>query len=169
LTRCSLEALSPQIHFRPPMIMERDFFIDDILKDYRNAVVPPVPWTPGSALPHVHQRHHRQTQGLPARTGGYSPTSPAPQSITRTFIRRRVLCMADIGWITGHSTSSMARSLLLPPASFTKASRNSLIRASLAHRRTPRCEHLPHLAHRHSHASQAGAEEPKKHNYASST
>jgi acetyl-CoA synthetase len=51
-----------------PMVDGRDFFVNDLLKNYYGARVEPERMNAGgSAVSHVHQRHHRQAQGLPAR------------------------------------------------------------------------------------------------------
>ena len=90
-----------------PMVEGRDFFVDDVLgRTYQGETVEPgLDARRGAAVPDVHQRHHRPAEGLPstppAATSSYvAGTSKYYQDIhpDDTY-----WCMADIGWITGHS------------------------------------------------------------------
>jgi acetyl-CoA synthetase len=76
-----------------------------VLKDFYGARVEPVKMPAEAPLfPDVHQRHHRQAQGLPAQhrrlPGLRAGTSKYVQDIHPEDV---YWCMADIGWITGHS------------------------------------------------------------------
>lgn len=90
---------------RAPMIEGRDFFVDEILDDYRGQLVEPV------SMPAEAPLFLMYTSGTTARpkgcqhsTGGYlayvTGTSKYYQDI---HPGDTYWCMADIGWITGHS------------------------------------------------------------------
>jgi acetyl-CoA synthetase len=94
-------------HFRSesPMIMGRDFFVDDVLADYRNRIVPPVSLDAEAPLFLMYTSGTTgKPKGCQHRTGGYlayvAGTSKYYQDIHTTDV---YWCMADIGWITGHS------------------------------------------------------------------
>jgi hypothetical protein len=53
---------------KSPMIEGRDFFVDEVLGDYRGELVEPgLDAGRGAAIPHVHQRHDRQAKRVPAQ------------------------------------------------------------------------------------------------------
>jgi acetyl-CoA synthetase len=94
-------------HFRSesPMIMGRDFFIEDILHDYHNHIVEPVSLDSEAPLFLMYTSGTTgKPKGCQHRTGGYlayaAGTSKFYQDIHPTDV---YWCMADIGWITGHS------------------------------------------------------------------
>ena len=94
-------------HFRSesPMIMGRDFFVDDVLKDYRNRLVAPVSQDAEAPLFLMYTSGTTgKPKGCQHRTGGYlayvTGTSRFYQDIHPNDV---YWCMADIGWITGHS------------------------------------------------------------------
>ena len=94
-------------HFRSesPMIMGRDFFVDEVLKDYHNHVVAPVSQDAEAPLFLMYTSGTTgKPKGCQHRTGGYlayvAGTSKYYQDIHPTDV---YWCMADIGWITGHS------------------------------------------------------------------
>ena len=88
-----------------PMVEGRDYFVNDLLKDYRGQRIGPV------SLPADHPLFLMYTSGTTAKpkgcqhsTGGYmayvAGTSKYYQDIHPEDV---YWCMADIGWITGHS------------------------------------------------------------------
>jgi acetyl-CoA synthetase len=88
-----------------PMVDGRDFFMDDILKHYRNVKVDPVPMPAEAPLFLMY------TSGTTARpkgcqhsTGGYlAYVTATARNILDIHQEDIYWCMADIGWITGHS------------------------------------------------------------------
>ena len=87
-----------------PLVEGRDFLVNDMLKGYRGEGKTGGDAFRRSAFSHVYQRHHWKTQGVPARRrrlpllrGGHSKYV---QDIHPSDV---YWCMADIGWITGHS------------------------------------------------------------------
>jgi acetyl-CoA synthetase len=88
-----------------PMIMKRDYFIDEILKDYRGHIVEPVSLDAEAPLFLMYTSGTTgKPKGCQHRTGGYlayvTGTSKYYQDIHPNDV---YWCMADIGWITGHS------------------------------------------------------------------
>lgn len=90
---------------KSPMVQGRDFFIDEVLKDYRRKIVEPV------SMPAEAPLFLMYTSGTTARpkgcqhsTGGYlayvAGTSKYYEDI---HPEDTYWCFADIGWITGHS------------------------------------------------------------------
>jgi acetyl-CoA synthetase len=88
-----------------PMVMGRDFFVEEVLKDYAGQTIEPV-WQDSEAP--LFLMYTSGTTGKPKgcqhRTGGYlayvAGTSKYYQDIHAGDV---YWCMADIGWITGHS------------------------------------------------------------------
>ncbi|HKT31746.1 MAG TPA: AMP-binding protein, partial [Gammaproteobacteria bacterium] len=88
-----------------PMVQGRDFFVNDVLKKYRDKRVDAVPMDAEAPLFLMYTSGSTgKPKGCQHRTGGYlayvAGTSKYIQDIhpTDTY-----WCMADIGWITGHS------------------------------------------------------------------
>ena len=88
-----------------PMVEGRDFFVNELLKDYRGKHVEPVAMDSESPLFLMYSSGTTgKPKGCQHRTGGYlayvAGTSKYIQDIhpSDTY-----WCMADIGWITGHS------------------------------------------------------------------
>jgi acetyl-CoA synthetase len=94
-----------QYSSQTPMIEGRDVFVDDVLDDYRGAVVGPVSMPAEAPLFLMYTSGTTgRPKGAQHSTGGYlayvAGTSKYYQDIhpDDTY-----WCMADIGWITGHS------------------------------------------------------------------
>ena len=90
---------------RTPMVEGRDFFVDEVLKDYKDKLVNPVPMPSEAPLFLMYTSGTTgRPKGCQHSTGGYmsyvAGTSKYYQDIhpDDTY-----WCMADIGWITGHS------------------------------------------------------------------
>ncbi|MDE2090976.1 MAG: acetate--CoA ligase [Gammaproteobacteria bacterium] len=88
-----------------PMVKGRDFFVNEILAQYKGKIVEPVPMDAEAPLFLMYTSGSTgKPKGCQHRTGGYlayvTGTSKYIQDIhpTDTY-----WCMADIGWITGHS------------------------------------------------------------------
>ena len=83
----------------------RDFFVDDILKDYRNHIVPPVSQDADASLFLMYTSGTTgKPKGCQHRTGGYLAYAAATSKYYQDIHPQDVYwCMADIGWITGHS------------------------------------------------------------------
>ncbi len=88
-----------------PMIEGRDYIINDLLKDYRGKKVDPVPMPAEDPLFLMYTSGTTgKPKGCQHSTGGYlayvAGTSKYIQDIHPEDV---YWCMADIGWITGHS------------------------------------------------------------------
>ncbi len=88
-----------------PLVEGRDYIVDDLLKKYRGVIVPPVSMPAEAPLFLMYTSGSTgKPKGCQHSTGGYlayvTGTSKYIQDIHTTDI---YWCMADIGWITGHS------------------------------------------------------------------
>jgi acetyl-CoA synthetase len=88
-----------------PLVAGRDFFMDDVLKDFKRAKVDPV--SMGAEAP-LFLMYTSGTTGKPKGcqhgTGGYLAYVAATSKYYQDIHPEDVYwCMADIGWITGHS------------------------------------------------------------------
>jgi len=88
-----------------PMVKGRDFFVDEIVGNYRGKRVDPVPMDAEAPLFLMYTSGTTgKPKGCQHRTGGYlayvTGTSKYIQDIHPEDV---YWCMADIGWITGHS------------------------------------------------------------------
>jgi len=90
---------------KSPMIEGRDFFVDELLKDYARNIVEPVSMPAEAPLFLMYSSGTTgKPKGCQHSTGGYlayvTGTSKYYQDI---HPEDTYWCMADIGWITGHS------------------------------------------------------------------
>ncbi len=90
---------------KSPMVEDRDFFVDEVLKDYRRKVVEPVSMPAEAPLFLMYTSGTTgRPKGCQHSTGGYlayvAGTSKYYQDI---HPEDTYWCFADIGWITGHS------------------------------------------------------------------
>ena len=90
---------------KSPMVEGRDFFVDDVLPDYRERLVEPVSMPAEAPLFLMYTSGTTaQPKGCVHSTGGYlayvAGTSKYYQDINP---QDTYWCFADIGWITGHS------------------------------------------------------------------
>ncbi len=88
-----------------PMVSGRDVFVDDAMKDYANQIVEPVSQDAEAPLFLMYTSGTTgKPKGCQHRTGGYlayvAGTAKYYQDIHPNDV---YWCMADIGWITGHS------------------------------------------------------------------
>lgn len=88
-----------------PMQKGRDFFIDDIIGNYRGKLVDPVPMDSEAPLFLMYTSGTTgKPKGCQHRTGGYlSYVTGTSKYIQDIHPEDTYWCMADIGWITGHS------------------------------------------------------------------
>ena len=144
-------------HYRSesPMIMDRDYFVDDVLKDYRGQIVEPVSQDAEAPLFLMYTSGTTgKPKGCQHRTGGYLAYAAGTSKYYQDIHPEDVYwCMADIGWITGHSY------IVYGPLALARHQRSLRRRAaiprcrtSLAHCRASRRQYFSHFSHRHPHA-----------------
>ena len=90
---------------KTPMVEGRDFFVDEVLKDFKGKIVSPVSMPAEAPLFLMYTSGSTgKPKGCQHSTGGYlsyvAGTSKYYQDI---HPEDTYWCMADIGWITGHS------------------------------------------------------------------
>lgn len=88
-----------------PMIMERDYFVDEVLKNYRNQIVEPISLDAEAPLFLMYTSGTTgKPKGCQHRTAGYLAYAAGTAKFYQDIHPEDVYwCMADIGWITGHS------------------------------------------------------------------
>jgi acetyl-CoA synthetase len=88
-----------------PMVKGRDFFVDEELKRYRRVQVEPVAMDAEAPLFLMYTSGTTgKPKGCQHRTGGYLAYVAATSKLIQDIHPEDVYwCMADIGWITGHS------------------------------------------------------------------
>ncbi|MGA7616077.1 MAG: acetate--CoA ligase [Thermoanaerobaculia bacterium] len=90
---------------KSPMVEGRDFFVDDLIKAYRNVVVEPVEMPAEAPLFLMYTSGTTaKPKGCQHSTGGYlAYVTGTARNILDIQPDDIYWCMADIGWITGHS------------------------------------------------------------------
>jgi acetyl-CoA synthetase len=88
-----------------PMVRGRDYFMDDVLRDYARAKVAPVSMDAEAPLFLMYTSGTTgRPKGCQHRTGGYLAYVAGTSRFYQDLHPEDVYwCMADIGWITGHS------------------------------------------------------------------
>ncbi len=88
-----------------PMVEGRDFFVNEVLKNYKDKKVDPVPMDAEAPLFLMYTSGTTgKPKGIQHRTGGYlAYTAGTSKYIQDIHPADTYWCMADIGWITGHS------------------------------------------------------------------
>jgi len=87
------------------MVSGRDFFVDEVIKDYRAKKIEPVHMDAEDPLFLMYTSGTTgKPKGCQHRTGGYLAYATATSKYVQDIHLDDVYwCMADIGWITGHS------------------------------------------------------------------
>src|SRR3989442_13923944 len=88
-----------------PMIMGRDFYVDEVLKDFAGQTIEPVSQDADTPLFLMYTSGTTgKPKGCQHRTGGYLAYVTGTARYYQDIHPEDVYwCMADIGWITGHS------------------------------------------------------------------
>lgn len=88
-----------------PMVEGRDYFVNDVLKDYYGRRVDPVPMPAEDPLFLMYTSGTTgKPKGCQHSTGGYLAYAAGTSKYVQDIHPEDVYwCMADIGWITGHS------------------------------------------------------------------
>ena len=90
---------------KSPMVEGRDYFVDEVIGDYRRAVVPPVPMPAEAPLFLMYTSGTTgRPKGAQHSTGGYlAYVAGTSKYYLDIHPEDTYWCFADIGWITGHS------------------------------------------------------------------
>src|SRR5581483_5083405 len=88
-----------------PMVDERDYFMEDVLANYKGQVVAPVPMPAEAPLFLMYTSGTTaKPKGCQHSTGGYLAYVTGTAKYILDIHQEDIYwCMADIGWITGHS------------------------------------------------------------------
>ncbi len=88
-----------------PMVEGRDFFVDEVIADYKRAVVPPLSMPAEAPLFLMYTSGTTgRPKGAQHSTGGYlSYVAGTSKYYLDIHPEDTYWCFADIGWITGHS------------------------------------------------------------------
>jgi acetyl-CoA synthetase len=135
-----------------PMKEGRDYFVDDVLKQYRGAKVDPVPVDSEHPLFLMYTSGTTgKPKGCQHRTGGFLAYTTGTSKYIQDIHPEDVYwCMADIGWITGHSYIVYGPLALAASTVIYEG-----VPVYVANRRATGCQHLPHLPDRHPHAEKS--------------
>jgi acetyl-CoA synthetase len=141
-----------------PMVADRDYDQREVMKGFAGHKVPPVSMPTEAPLFLMYTSGTTgRPKGCQHSTGGYlayvAGTSKYIQDIHPEDV---YWCMADIGWITGHSYIVYGP-LAIAATSVIYEGVSPLSRrgASVADRRAPQCEHLSYLAYCHPDVAQS--------------
>ncbi len=90
---------------KSPMVKGRDFFIDEVIKDFRGKLVEPISMPAEAPLFIMYTSGTTgKPKGAQHGIGGYlSYVAGTSKYIQDIHLEDVYWCMADIGWITGHS------------------------------------------------------------------
>ncbi len=90
---------------KSPMVEGRDFFVDEVIADYKRAVVPPLSMPAEAPLFLMYTSGTTgRPKGAQHSTGGYlSYVAGTSKYYLDIHPEDTYWCFADIGWITGHS------------------------------------------------------------------
>jgi acetyl-CoA synthetase len=88
-----------------PMVQGRDFFVEDVIRQYERAIVSPAPMPSDAPLFLMYTSGTTaKPKGCQHSTGGYlAYVTATSKNILDIHPEDTYWCMADIGWITGHS------------------------------------------------------------------
>src|SRR5580700_10110634 len=94
-----------QYSAKTPMVEGRDFFVDEVMADYRRAIVEPVSMPAEAPLFLMYTSGTTgRPKGCQHSTGGYLAYAAGTSKFYQDIHPEDTYwCMADIGWITGHS------------------------------------------------------------------
>jgi acetyl-CoA synthetase len=90
---------------KSPMVEGRDYFVDEVIRDYQRATVAPVPMAAEAPLFLMYTSGTTgRPKGAQHSTGGYlSYVAGTSKYYLDIHPQDTYWCFADIGWITGHS------------------------------------------------------------------
>ena len=140
-----------------PMVEGRDFFANDLVKEYYGTRIDPVPMPAEAPLFLMYTSGTTgKPKGCQHGTGGYLAYVAGTSKFVQDIHPEDVYwCMADIGWITGHSYIVYGPLVIM---CFNRGIRRGSdlpgCGSRLAHCPGSGCQHLPHRAHRYSGTSQ---------------
>ena len=141
-----------------PMVEGRDYFVDEVIGDYLRQVVPPVPMPAEAPLFLMYTSGTTgRPKGAQHSTGGYlSYVAGTSKYFLDIHPEDTYWCVADIGWITGHSYIVYGPLALgHHERALRGGSRLPRPGTALEDCRTPRRQYLPYRPHHDPNAAQA--------------